>query len=190
MFPSTYRTATIGGFVAGGSGGVGGITYGGLAERGSIAAVRVVTLDAEPQIIELRGSDALRVHHAYGTNGIITELEIPLAPAQPWVDLAVSFADFAQLGRFCLELARTDGIMKKLVTAVEWPIPRYFNTLQATLPDGASLGLFMIAGATLPPFTPARGTKRGTVALVAGCVQRVFFPNVNAATVRVLSASR
>jgi len=152
MFPSTYRTATIGGFVAGGSGGVGGITYGGLSERGSIAALRIVTLEAEPQIIELRGADALRVHHAYGTNGIITELEIPLAPAQPWVDLAVSFADFAQLGRFCLELARTDGIMKKLVTAVEWPIPRYFNTLQATLPDGASLGLFMIAGASLEPF--------------------------------------
>jgi glycolate oxidase iron-sulfur subunit len=42
--------------------------------------------------------------------------------------------------------------------------------------------------ATLPPFTPALGTKRGTVALVAGCVQRVFFPNVNAATIRVLAA--
>ena len=42
--------------------------------------------------------------------------------------------------------------------------------------------------ATLPPFTPARGPKRGTVALVAGCVQRVFFPNVNAATIRVLAA--
>jgi glycolate oxidase iron-sulfur subunit len=42
--------------------------------------------------------------------------------------------------------------------------------------------------ATLPPFTPARGTKRGTVALVAGCVQRTFFPSVNAATIRVLSA--
>ncbi len=42
--------------------------------------------------------------------------------------------------------------------------------------------------ATLPPYTPARGTKRGTVALVAGCVQRVFFPNVNAATIRVLAA--
>jgi len=42
--------------------------------------------------------------------------------------------------------------------------------------------------AKLPPFTPARGTKRGTVALVAGCVQRVFFPDVNAATIRVLAA--
>jgi len=42
--------------------------------------------------------------------------------------------------------------------------------------------------ATLPPFTPAIGTRRGTVAVVAGCVQRVFFPNVNASTIRVLAA--
>ena len=42
--------------------------------------------------------------------------------------------------------------------------------------------------AKLPPFTPAVGTRRGTVALVAGCVQRVFFPGVNAATIRVLAA--
>jgi glycolate oxidase iron-sulfur subunit len=41
---------------------------------------------------------------------------------------------------------------------------------------------------TLPPYTPAIGVRRGTVALVAGCVQRVFFPNVNAATIRVLAA--
>ncbi len=42
--------------------------------------------------------------------------------------------------------------------------------------------------AQLPEFTPAARTRRGTVALIAGCVQRVFFPNVNASTVRVLSA--
>jgi glycolate oxidase iron-sulfur subunit len=40
----------------------------------------------------------------------------------------------------------------------------------------------------LPPFTAARGTRRGSVLVIAGCVQRAFFPNVNAATVRVLSA--
>ena len=38
-----------------------------------------------------------------------------------------------------------------------------------------------------PGITPAVGLRRGRVALVAGCVQRVFFPNVNAATARVLS---
>jgi glycolate oxidase iron-sulfur subunit len=40
----------------------------------------------------------------------------------------------------------------------------------------------------VPDFTAAAGAKRATVGLVAGCVQRAFFPNVNAATVRVLSA--
>ena len=40
----------------------------------------------------------------------------------------------------------------------------------------------------LPEVTPARGAARGRVALMQGCVQRVFFGDVNAATVRVLSA--
>jgi glycolate oxidase iron-sulfur subunit len=41
----------------------------------------------------------------------------------------------------------------------------------------------------LPEFTAARTERaRGRVALIAGCVQRSFFPNVNAATIRVLAA--
>ena len=40
----------------------------------------------------------------------------------------------------------------------------------------------------LPAITPARGPKRGTVAFMQGCVQRVLFADVNAATVRVLAA--
>jgi glycolate oxidase iron-sulfur subunit len=40
----------------------------------------------------------------------------------------------------------------------------------------------------LPEVTPAQGTRRGRIALMQGCVQRVFFGDVNAATVRVLSA--
>ncbi|HEY6398491.1 MAG TPA: heterodisulfide reductase-related iron-sulfur binding cluster, partial [Solirubrobacteraceae bacterium] len=40
----------------------------------------------------------------------------------------------------------------------------------------------------LPEVTPARGPKRGTVALLQGCVQRVFFSGVNRATAAVLAA--
>jgi glycolate dehydrogenase iron-sulfur subunit len=39
----------------------------------------------------------------------------------------------------------------------------------------------------LPEVTPARGPKRGTVALLQGCVQRVFFGRVNRATAAVLA---
>jgi glycolate oxidase iron-sulfur subunit len=42
--------------------------------------------------------------------------------------------------------------------------------------------------AKLPAFTPAVGARRLRAGLVGGCVQRVFFPGVNAATVRVLAA--
>jgi glycolate oxidase iron-sulfur subunit len=40
----------------------------------------------------------------------------------------------------------------------------------------------------LPAVTRANGTPRGRIALMQGCVQRVFFGDVNAATVRVLAA--
>jgi glycolate oxidase iron-sulfur subunit len=44
------------------------------------------------------------------------------------------------------------------------------------------------AVARLPGRTPAAGERRLRAALVSGCVQRVFFPRVNAATIRVLAA--
>jgi glycolate oxidase iron-sulfur subunit len=40
----------------------------------------------------------------------------------------------------------------------------------------------------VPEHTPAQGERRGTVGVLLGCVQREFFPSVNAATARVLAA--
>jgi glycolate oxidase iron-sulfur subunit len=40
----------------------------------------------------------------------------------------------------------------------------------------------------LPEHTPAEGTRRGRAGFVQGCVQRVFFHDVNRATLRVLAA--
>lgn len=84
MTPSTAATATIGGFIAGGSGGVGSVRWGALRDLGNIIRLRVVTMEAEPRILEFRGEELHRVSHAYGTNGIITEIEMPLAPAYDW----------------------------------------------------------------------------------------------------------
>jgi glycolate oxidase iron-sulfur subunit len=44
------------------------------------------------------------------------------------------------------------------------------------------------ATSRLSTFTPALGERRGRVGLLQGCVQRVFFNDVNAATARALSA--
>ena len=40
----------------------------------------------------------------------------------------------------------------------------------------------------LPEFVAARGTRRAVVGMLTGCVQQVFFPQVNGATARVLAS--
>lgn len=74
-------------------------------------------------------------------------------------------------------LVRRSGLLRRL--------PPRLAQLDALLPPLSFADLRRDA----PPFTAAKdGNARARVGLVAGCVQRAFFPNVNAATVRVLSA--
>jgi glycolate oxidase iron-sulfur subunit len=63
-------------------------------------------------------------------------------------------------------------------------LPARLAQLDALMPAVSAHHL----AAKLPTLTPAKGTKRARIGLLAGCVQRVFFPRVNEATVRVLSA--
>jgi FAD/FMN-containing dehydrogenase len=163
MYPSTYRTATIGGFIGGGSGGIGSITYGQLRDRGNLNAVRVVTMEDEPRVIELRGDDVQKVNHAYGTNGIITELEIPLGPAYPWADVIVVFDDFMTAARFGQVLGESDGLIKKLISINAWPIPGYFAALKPYLPEGKAAALLMIAEPSLELFGDLVAEMGGTI---------------------------
>ena len=58
------------------------------------------------------------------------------------------------------------------------------STLLALSPDASARRALR----RLPERFEARGERRGTVALLQGCVQRVFFGHVNEATARVLAA--
>jgi len=146
MFPSTRRTATIGGFVAGGSGGIGSITWGFLRERGNIVGARIITMEEEPRAIELRGDDIPKISHSYGVTGVITELEMPLGPAYEWVDTIAVFDDFIDAARFGQALAEEPGILKKLCAVMASPIPQqYFKPLGGIVAEGKSCALIMIA---------------------------------------------
>jgi FAD/FMN-containing dehydrogenase len=149
MAPSTYRTATIGGFIAGGSGGIGSVQYGLLGDRGNILALRVVTVEDEPRIIELRGDDVQKVNHAWGINGIITELEIPLGPAYPWAEVIVTFDDFMAAVNFGQALGNADGMIKKLISVFASQIPQYFHALQDYIPEGTHPVFLMLAESSL-----------------------------------------
>ncbi|MEG4408664.1 FAD-binding oxidoreductase [Microcoleus sp. MON2_D5] len=163
MVPSTYRTATIGGFIGGGSGGIGSITYGQLRDRGNLHAVRVVTMEDDPRVIELRGDEVQKVNHAYGTNGIITELEIPLAPAYPWAEIIVAFDDFMTAANFGQALGDADGIIKKLICVCAWPIPAYFAAFREDIPEGKHCALLMVAESCLEPLQDLVREYGGTI---------------------------
>jgi FAD/FMN-containing dehydrogenase len=127
LHPSTYATASIGGFIAGGSGGVGSIKWGGLRDWGNIIRLKVATMEASPRILELAGPDLHKVSHAYGTNGIITEVEAPLAPAYEWADVIVGFDSLERAAAYANTLGEQDGLLIKQLAVVAAPAPHdYF----------------------------------------------------------------
>ena len=162
MHPSTKRTATIGGFVGGGSGGVGSVTWGGLREPGNVAAARIVTVEVEPRVLELREAEAQAVNHAYGTTGLITALEMPLAPAWNWIDIIVSFPTFMDAVRFGYGVALADGIVKKLVSPIAWPIPEAFRHVRACCPNGQAVLIAMIAEPSVAAFKSVLSRRHGS----------------------------
>ena len=153
MFSSTWATATIGGFIAGGSGGVGSCTWGALRDLGNIIRLRVVTMEEEPRVLEFRGEELARVSHAYGTNGIITEVEMPLAPAYDWVEMFVGFDDFMDATRFAEGIANEDGILIKLASVFEAPTAfDYFQRVKPYVTEGTHLVGLMVAPHSMDGF--------------------------------------
>ncbi|WP_191863994.1 FAD-binding oxidoreductase, partial [Stenotrophomonas sp. AS012628] len=82
-----------------------------------------------PRLIELRGKDILNVMHAYGVNGIITEVEVPTAPAHDWAERIVTFDSFTAAARFGQAFTECDGLAKKLVSIHDPRIGPYLRRL-------------------------------------------------------------
>ncbi|MEL6584456.1 MAG: FAD-binding oxidoreductase [Pseudomonadota bacterium] len=160
MMPSTFATATLGGFIAGGSGGIGSCTWGALRDLGNIIRLRVVTMEAEPRVLDFTGEELARVSHAYGTNGIITEIEMPLAPAYDWVEMFVAFDDFMDCARFGMEICREDGILLKLSTPIEAPIAKdYFQRVAPYVTEKTNLLAMLVAPHSMDAFLTFKARK-------------------------------
>lgn len=149
MHPSTKRLATLGGFMGGGHAGIGSVNYGILRDRGNILGIKLATIEETPRVLEIRGDELATVHHAYGVNGIMLEVEMPLAPAYAWRDIIVTFADFMQAARFGWALATSDGILKKLVSPITWSLAKHFHALRHAIPDGQHAVLGMVGEPSL-----------------------------------------
>ena len=106
-----------------------------------------------------------------------------------------------------VERSRREAALRRLVFSL-FPYPRRLRALRPVLRAYQKTGVQRIARKTmrgslgtmaglvpplgarepLPAITAAVGPRRMRVGMLLGCVQREFFPGVNAATVRVLAA--
>ncbi len=68
IYPSMVRS-TIGGFLAGGSGGTGSIEHGSTTSGDFVLALDVVHATGSPELIRVEGEQARAYLHNYGTAG-------------------------------------------------------------------------------------------------------------------------
>ncbi|MDM0036012.1 FAD-binding oxidoreductase [Variovorax sp. J22P271] len=164
MWPSTWQVASIGGFIAGGFGGIGSIRHGILRDPGNLLRARIMTVERESKIIELHGDEIQQVHHAYGTNGILTEVEVALSPAVEWVHCIALFDSYRRVLDFGVA-ASTPALELFLLSAVDARFSPYYANLGAHFPPDRHAMFAMVAPASMPAFRALVAAHGGTVSL-------------------------
>jgi len=112
---------------------------------------------------------------------------------RPWQDRAARSAIFA-LFPYPRRLRAATGPLRVLQrTGLDRVIARSGLPGRVSPVLGAAMKLAPrpsgpVPAGRLPERVPARGTRRAVVGMLTGCVQSVFFPQVNIATARVLAA--
>jgi FAD/FMN-containing dehydrogenase len=170
MWPSTERIATLGGFIAGGHSGIGSIRHGILADPGNVRALQVVTLEDPPRLVELRGADIQKAHHAYGTNGILVSVDIALTGAVDWQHVIALFPDYPAALQCALDIgqrvcqAGSGALDVFQLSTVERRITPYYDGLRERLQDQDAI-FAQVAPASIDTFEACVRAAGGNLAV-------------------------
>jgi FAD/FMN-containing dehydrogenase len=164
-YPSTVAKASVGGFLGGGSGGVGSVAHGGLRDFETVRWLDVVTMEAEPRVVRHEGEAVHEIMHAWGTNGVIVRIGLALTPAVEWAQVALCFKTFDAAFGFSEVMAKDAAWMKRLITVFEWPIPSFFGPVKQLAREGDSAIFCMIAESQREALVEAAQAAGGTVML-------------------------
>lgn len=196
MWPSTWHVATIGGFIAGGFGGIGSFRHGILRDPGNLLRARVMTVEREPQIIELAGDDIQQVHHAYGTNGVIIDVEVALAPAVEWVHCTVLFHTYRGALDFGIA-AQAPSLDIFLLSTVEARFSPYYTAMRDRFPADRHAVFAMVSPQSMVEFRALAATHGATISvagteaeLLADGIPPAYECAFNHTTLQALKADR
>ncbi|MEO0380322.1 MAG: FAD-binding oxidoreductase, partial [Pseudomonadota bacterium] len=197
MFPSTKDIATVGGFVAGGSAGIGSIANGALRDPGNIISLTAMSVEKTPQKRTFDGVDALHIHHAWGLNGVILDVTLRTVPKREWVGCIATFDSYEAAYATGLAIAEADNIARKLLTTVDARICAYFPKLDGHIRAGKHLLVSMIPIEDREAFAALIKDQGGHVDLMLTDGEReglglphVYDFSYNHTTLQVLKADR
>jgi FAD/FMN-containing dehydrogenase len=142
LMPTSYKKSQTAGFVAGGAGGLGSITYGMLWD-GNVLSADVLSIEATPRRVHIGPEDIDVLIHTYGTVAVMADIELPVTPAHEWFELGAAFAEFEAAAAFCWAFGRMTHIRKRLLSMESAPIPSFFPVRSLYAP-GDSLGLLIV----------------------------------------------
>jgi FAD/FMN-containing dehydrogenase len=163
MYPSTLAKASVGGFLCGGSGGIGSIAHGLLRDFDTVRGFEVVTMEEEPRVVLHEGAAIHEILHAWGTNGILTRIWLALTPAVEWSQCSIAFDNFTDGFLFAKSIAEDGQWTKRLVTVFEWPIPSFFKPVHQLVAKDKTLLFLMIASAQLEELRSAAQAAKGEI---------------------------
>ena len=197
MFPSTQDIATIGGFVAGGSAGIGSIANGALRDPGNLIALKALSVEAEPQERVFEDADVMQIHHAWGLNGVITEVTLRTVPTRDWVGCLATFDDYRTAYAAGYAVAQAENIARKLLTTVDARICAYFPKLDGHIRPEKHLLVSLVPAEDVAAFRDLIAAQGGHVDLTLTEAERqekklphVFDFSYNHTTLQVLKADR
>ena len=164
MYPSTMKSATVGGYLGGGFAGIGSVRHGIIRDSGMIQSVKIMTLEEKPRVLTLSGDDVGFVFHAWGTTGIILEAELRLVPAERWIDCIATFPTYADVIAFG-NAAFDSDLDVFLLSAVERRFAPFYKRLNAYF-DGSRDAMFsMVKESDVDRFFALAGKFDGTRAM-------------------------
>ncbi len=175
LLPSTVRSSSLAGYLAGGSSGIGSLRWGFLRDPGHLLGLEIVTVEANPRLLQLDAAEALAINHAYGCNGIITSATLASAAAVEWQQLVLEFPHWEQALTAAQQLPAT-ALLLNMLCVLEAPVARLLPWPQGCpAATGTGHRLLLLAApdalpaleALLPPlggtllWQAAQGTSRG-----------------------------
>jgi FAD/FMN-containing dehydrogenase len=138
ILTTTYASATVAGWVAGGHVGLGSSNHGAVWD-GIVRQVRLLTVEENPRILTLTGAEAEPVFHTFGVTGIVIEVELATAPLRRWLEVVGNFPDFGRASAFTTAISRDPRFAHRVVAAQEEEARNGLRALAPAIGTGASV---------------------------------------------------